>query len=65
METGRIVFVAILQLGNGEFALRVGLGGGGGGFHIKVKSLTDGNFERNPKRYQHLILWAWLNSLSS
>ena len=61
METGRIVFVAILQLGNGEFALRVGLGGG---VHIEVQSLTDGNFERNPKRYQDLILWAWLNSLS-
>ena len=41
-----------------------GWGGGGGGFHIKVKSLTDGNFERNPKRYQDLILWAWLNSSS-
>ena len=42
METGRIVFVVILQLGN------LLSGWGWGGSHIKVKSLTDGNFERKP-----------------
>ena len=53
METDRIVFVPILQLGDL-------LPASGGGSHIKVRS----NFERKPVKYQDLILWAWLNSLS-